>query len=131
MGARMDQLHRRLEQHLADRIPTVIVDEPLIAGQRESMQGDLGMIVRPEQRRTLETDRAVTKRGAFRAHRDDTDVLHHARISSRSTNGRIPPCLTYSTSSIVSGRIVTSNSVVLPPDSARTFNFCRSVVFGF
>jgi hypothetical protein len=48
-------------------------------------------------------------------------LVRYARNKSRNTNGSMPPWRTYSTSSGVSTRRVTSNSFALPPDSARTF----------
>jgi hypothetical protein len=44
----LDEPCRGFEHHLTDRIPAIFVNEALIAAQRESVQRNLGMLMRPE-----------------------------------------------------------------------------------
>ncbi len=70
-----DQVRRRLEHHLTHRVPTILVNQTLVVAQREAVQADLRMVMRPEHRRAFETDRAITKRRAFSADCNDADML--------------------------------------------------------
>src|SRR5271170_679392 len=82
--SRPHEPRRRLKHHLTHRIPAVAVYQMLISAQRETVQADLRMFMRPENCRAFQTDCAVTKRGAFSTDRDDADVLHES-VSSEST----------------------------------------------
>ena len=74
LGARLDQLVRRIEQQPPGLVPAVRVDVPHVLGQRVVVQRDLGMIVPAEQGCSLDAHGAVAERRAFGAHRGDSDV---------------------------------------------------------
>src|SRR5260221_5259003 len=94
-------MSRRLERHLTDRIPAVFVNQALIPAEREAVQRDLRMLMRPENRRAFETDRAVTKRRALGANCNNTDMLHRSVPFGHQTTklkGRPLPLRAYSAS---------------------------------
>src|SRR5258707_8938433 len=78
LPTRPDEVSRRLEHQTTDRIPAILVNQTLIPAKRETVQGDLRMVMEPENRRAFQTDRAVTKRGALGANCNNTDVLHRS-----------------------------------------------------
>lgn len=78
----ISELVSRIKHQVPDTQPVTPIHIRDVIGERRRMHGNLGMRVRSEQLRTLQTDGAIAKSCTFSRTANDSNVLSH--------RGRIP-----------------------------------------